>query len=66
MKVKVLSIQFPDSVDLSQFPEGEVVTVTKDANSATGSVLVQSTIHVPEPEVLPHIHPATTDIGPPA
>lgn len=62
--MKVLSIEFDDSVDVSHFPIGQEVTVTLAPHSEKGTVLVHSTF--PNPEVITHTHPAKTDVGPPA
>lgn len=57
--MKVLSIRFDDSADLSQFVKGQPVTVTKDDISTDGHVLFSVDV-----DDL-HTHPAKTVIGPP-
>jgi hypothetical protein len=67
--MKLMTIQFPDTVDMTVIPKGTVVTVGDGTSSLQGKVFAQTDL-VDEP-VPPHIHAAITDshsstsIGPP-
>lgn len=60
--MRLLTIQFEDSVDVSSLPKGTTVTVSDGSNTVSdGTVLAVSDVQ--DPEVLPHNHPANTTIG---
>jgi hypothetical protein len=55
-KVKVISISFPDTVDVLAITKGNPATVTQGATSLDGTVLALTDIYEPPTELLTHTH----------
>lgn len=67
--MKVVFLGFPDSVDTSVLPrETDGITVTDGTNELTDGVIVghAEVSDPPDPVLIPHTHPGSVDIGPPA
>lgn len=63
--MKLITVQFPDSTDITIIPKGMGgITVSDGTNNISGGEIMALTDMV-EPELIPHIHPATTNVGPP-
>ncbi len=64
--MKLVAVKFDDAVDVSAFIAGQGgVTVSNGINTiAGGTVVFAAPVYEPPPEVVPHDHPASTDVGP--
>lgn len=60
--MKLVTVQFNDSVNLSGIVKGEDASVVTTVTVAGGKIMAISDVLDPEPELTPHNHPAA--IGP--
>ena len=58
--MKLITVQYPDSVDISKLVKGAKVTVSDGINSLDGEILVISDVQDSVPVLVPHTHPVTT------
>jgi len=61
--MKILTIECPDTVDLTPFNIDAKITFTAGADSAEGILRAKS--EASNPKLIVHSHPGTVDIGPP-
>ena len=61
--MKLLTIRFEDSVDITQLPKGTPVNISDGTIVLNGTIMILTDIEeLPEADLVPHSHPAIATI----